>query len=87
MRARTKHAQADRVEILGATDRGLRARKAELAALGVPMICPRRFIVLLIEDDGCQMVLHDTSSYAEAVLEAERCGSDWRVPVLDRVVE
>lgn len=85
--AKTKHAGVDRIDIVGATDRGLRSRKAELAALGVPMICPPRFVVLLIEDDGCQTVIHDTSSYAEAVLEAECAGADWQVPVLDRVVE
>ncbi|UFS65592.1 hypothetical protein LO749_03240 [Paracoccus denitrificans] len=79
-------AAPDRIEIVGATDRGLRARKNQLAALGVPMIFPSRFLVLLIEDDGGQTVLWDGASYAQAIMEAERCAADWSVPVLDRVV-
>lgn len=79
-------ARVDRIEIVGATERGLRARQNRLAALGVPMICPPRFLVLLIEDDGGQAVLWDGASYAQAIMEAERCGADWSVQVLDRVV-
>ena len=79
-------ATPDRIEIVGATERGLRARQNQLAALGVPMICPARFLVLLIEDDGGQAVLWDGASYAQAIIEAECCAADRAVPVLDRVV-
>ncbi|WP_313353211.1 hypothetical protein [Paracoccus sp. (in: a-proteobacteria)] len=79
-------AQVDRIEIVGATDRGLRARQNQLAALGVPMMCPARFLVLLIEDDGGQAVLWDGASYEQAIIKAEACATDWAVPVLDRIV-
>ncbi|ABL70727.1 hypothetical protein [Paracoccus denitrificans] len=79
-------AARDRIEIVGATDRGLRARQNRLAALGVPMICPPRFLVMLIEDDGGQAVLWDGTSYEQAIIEAERCSANWAVPVMDRVV-
>lgn len=77
----------DRIEIVGATASGLRSRRGALDALGIPMVCPDRFLVLLIEDDGGQAVLWDGSSYAQAIIEAERRGDDYRVPVIDRVVE
>ncbi|REF67386.1 hypothetical protein [Paracoccus versutus] len=80
-------AAVDRIEIVGGSARGLRTRRGALAALGVPMACPARFMVLLVEDDGGQAVLWDGASYAEAIIEAERRAVVWRVPVLDRVVE
>lgn len=77
----------DRIEIVGATASGLRTRRGALGALGIPMVCPDRFLVLLVEDDGGQAVLWDGASYGQEIIEAERCGGDWRVPVVDRVVE
>lgn len=77
----------DRIEIVGASTSGLRTRSGALAALGIPMVCPDRFLVLLVEDDGGQAVLWDGASYGQAIIEAERCSGDWRVPVIDRVIE
>jgi len=63
-----------------------RACRDALIPLGAPTACPARFMVLLIEDDGGQTVLWDGASYIQAILEAERCAGDWRVPVLVRGV-
>lgn len=80
-------AVVDHIEVVGGTECGLRTRRGPLAALGIPAPCPDRFLVLLVEDDGGQTVLWDGVSYGLAILEAERCGDDWRVPVIDRVIE
>ncbi|MFV0303407.1 MAG: hypothetical protein ACK5IP_21490 [Paracoccus sp. (in: a-proteobacteria)] len=85
--ADTACARADRIEIVCGVESGLRSRRNELAVLGIAMICPTRYLVVLIEDDGGQVVLWDGSSYEEAIFEAEWSADEWRVPVLDRVVE
>ncbi|GLK65039.1 hypothetical protein [Paracoccus kondratievae] len=77
---------SDRIEIVGLSASGLRACRDALIPLGAHTACPARFMVLLIEDDGGQTVLWDGASYIQAILEAERCAGDWRVPVLVRGV-
>lgn len=88
-----RSAEAVRVEVVGAQSSGLRMRRIERAALHGLIVrargafLPPRFLVLLIEDDGGQVVLRDTANYADAIMRAEEGGAKWGVPVLDRVVE
>lgn len=93
MRVAVRHAEAVRVEVVGALSNGLRMRRIDPIALHGLIGCargaffPPRFLVLLVEDDGGQVVLRDTGNYADAIMRAEEGGAEWGVPVLDRVVE
>ncbi len=85
--AGTASASVDRIEIIGGTERGLRERRGELAVLGLAVIFPTTFLVLMVEDHGSEMVMWEGTNYEQAIIAAEECAAGWRVPVLDRVVE